>query len=486
MVNYSGGQLLNYYFLGGFCMKKCMLAFFALATLITSLIILQLPAFAELEDTTLMVHDEFTADDNVWLKDYTGGTGFVNGWKASIDANFIATELPQDWKILSNQLTAQGETGWGKSLGQYLSITRQLSTSIDFSKDGEYYIRYRTLVSDVGTGCSHNLALVTDSNVSEYAFGYADSNGPYSFVGGNTPFGNKMSTKALQNGNWYTFVVQVSTRATGNDIVKVKAFKDGEEPTFSPNVWDYEYRNNRAYNVSRIALGLSNGTGSGEKPYFDEISIYKGSPVKVTQTSDIPNVISGQVLTVNIPGINTVTNDAQTFTNEWYDYTDATPLLLATGASYTVSDSMMGRLIRAKTVITDTVNSTTTTYWPISKYVRANADINMIKYNTGNNQVTATIEICKSGSEQGTKGSVLPILAKYDANNNLIGVVVGTQKSYDSVWQNETTSTSVQMNPCTLASGEYVRVFLWDSIAGVKPIPINKNSYQTTDRTPVN
>lgn len=473
-------------------MRKCFLAFFALAALVVSLIILQLPAFAELEDTVLTAQDTFTADNDTWLKDYTGGTGFAGGWKSSIDLNFIATELPADWKISENLLTAQGETGWGKSLGQNFNITRQLSNVIDFGQDGEYYIKYKTKATDVGTGCSHTFGLASDRNdwgnsAVEYSFGYKHNNdATYGYITGYTPYAELYTTNILQNNTWYTFVIHISTRATGNDIVQMKAFKDGEEVTYSPKVWDYEYGRQGDYKVSRIVLGLSNGTGSGERPNFDDISIYKGSMIKVNQTSSIPDLIAGQVVNISVPDVNTITNHAQTVTNEWYDCTGDTPLLLSTSSDFTITDSMIGRLIRVKTTVTDTVASATTMYWPVSKFVRAKVDVDRIRFSVGGDQVTAYVDIYKAGPERETTGNVQLIIAKYDVNGNLLNVVVGAPVSYDSAWQSQSMTTGIQMNPCTLSSGEYVKVFAWDSLSGVRPIPVNKNSLQSSDKITAN
>lgn len=464
-------------------MRKSMVLIFTLAALVTAFIALQAPVFADQEDTVLMAQDSFTADNGTWLKDYTGGTGFVNGWKAIIDQNLVITELPENWKITNNQLTAQGQTGYNGSLGQYnIDLTRQLSETMDFSKDGEYYIRYSTKVADMGKDCMHLLSFISTANQTKYTAGYADGGDTY----GSAPYSNlnNLSTRPLQNNTWYTFMIHISTRASGKDIIQMKAFKDGDEtPTFSPNVWDREIRENQSFTISRISFHLQNGTGTAETPYFDEISIYKGSAVKVSQTTDAVDLFPGQTLNVTAPTINTISNHNQTLSYEWYDYTDTTPVLLASGSSYTITDSMIGRLIRAKAVITDTTTSVVSTYWPISKYVRAKADVNSIQISYGSNKVTAKVEIYKSGT---TTGSVIPILAKYDSNNALVKVVLGAPIDYSGYWTSSGAFTSVIMNPGTLAPGEYVRFFVWNSLTNALPMPVNKNSYLTTARYPAN
>lgn len=311
-------------------------------------------------DTVVIAQDDFTAPDGTLLETYTGGTGFVapaSGVTTSWAENYTLTSncVANKLFIKNNQLTVVPDLkGEGQGNGGF-DIYRGLATPIDLDVDGEYYITFRTNTpqnqkdssATIGFGIptngqqQHGIGISTTGGKNNSGVGAV---GPVSYTTGQAIFGARYSRRNLTNSNkMYTVVARLSTRVAGKqDIMRVKSFADGEQPTFTPSSWDIESCTNTAGVMSWSRLGMSNGTGSKYFPILDNFAVYKGAPVYVTKSYDGEWAIPGQTITISVPATNALNNSQSIQSIEWTKNDGVNTTVINTTASYVVPANLVG------------------------------------------------------------------------------------------------------------------------------------------------
>lgn len=148
-------------------------------------------------------------------------------------------------------------------------------------------------------------------------------------------------------------------------------------------------------------------------------------------------------------------------------------------------------MLDVKVVLLDNVTGLTTTYHPLSQYVRANCDVASIVYSkvstngdsalnatlTNNTNMQANVFLARNDKStlNATTAPAIIVLAQYSADNqlkNVSSVVCDTIK----IWESQTWQYAVTLPSITIAAGDYFRTYVWNSISGLKPITQDKNT----------
>lgn len=510
-------------------MKKSLSKFLCIMMVISSVFVMPqitlavdpdpLPIVAP-ADTVPILQDDFTAADNTKIENYTGGTGFVapTGTVTTAYAGdyLLTTNCALNKLIIkNNQLTtAASQTNGG------FYLYRGLTTPIALNEDAEYYITFRTNTpwNQYNSNATLGFGIPTN-NQQMHAVGLGVSGGIYysgtgaagivSFSTGQAIFGNVFSNRTLataNTGKMYTVVARLSTRAGKRDIMRVKSFLDGEQPTFTPATWDLENATDNAGVMSWLRLGMNNGTNLGYFPILDNLAVYKGAPVYVTKTYDGEWAVAGQTITISVPATN-VLGHAQSIQS--IDWTKNTSTVIGTpnSATYVVTADMVGQLIDAKVMLLDTITGTTTEYHPISQYVRSNYDVGGILYsgiyNTAsdtnfvglnptlelNTNIQANVYLARNNnSSLGLiNAPAKAFLVQYGSDNSVKNVASAVCDT-SLIWERQLWNYAVKLQNITIAPTDYFKVFVWDSLSGLKPITQNKNSveYPIYQKYPLN
>lgn len=489
---------------------------FFLTTLFICSIVLalaQVAVYAGTDETnaglTVMASDDFTATEGTDLCDYTGGEGWIAGSKYYTNAPCTTQPAVNIFKLKGGILTPSGTTGGGG-----FNLFRRLAAGneINFNTNMDYYIRYQTVVNElqgksIGVGpFAQYLKLIkpgTTPPTNDAADGGAgiapnftlNGLGPIS-----TYFGYPGRYLPLDQN--YTVLWYIGARTGSDDIMKVKVFGPSDTFTYTPDSWDAQVQINLTYVSPGIALTYSNGTGSNNaRPRFDNVIISKASPIIITKTGgtySYTNPVIGEIDTVTIPSQNLAGHDQVIKSCDWYMDYDETSFL--TNNVYTVTDDMLNRKLRCKVVISDISdpeNPIDKTYWPINDYVRGKIDVSTVVFTcayggTNNNQnivklnsdghldnlSTMKVRAVVSKNHKEFAGTAKGFTAIYKSDGTLKSVTSG---SFSTGTTNGVSQLAYTYQPSSefaagsFDEGDYVKVFVWDSVTNIKPLSLNQN-----------
>lgn len=408
-------------------------------------------------DWNLMAEDHFDVTEDTKANIYTGGTGFEGSWSADYactensDEAFLAQgkkihTVPEILPVSENDpnyvLTRQVSSG---EMTQF----RKMSQKIDLTADAEYYLmfdfysNYDTHPTTIRLGLRDSTNESTDISVGTQVFPPAGKMIP-TILSSGWQVGNadqnpiyQQPTKVVPVNDMYTAVVQISARATGNDLIRFRMFYDTENeeaPSFFPNYWTTQYEFNGSQNNLDTLEFFSNcGSGGTYNVTLDNILLYKGGMVHAAvDNGNITSLTAGQ--TVNITASpNNIQKHPQTIESvTWYDNTTPGVLYdpISTGETFTVPADMTGRSLLAEVVLKDTTTGETTTYYPLNQYVRH--DLEIISLTFGSQDGKGSVDTSKLDTV-----SQLAIRADITRNNNTLdtGWVKMALVQYDELGQ---------------------------------------------------
>lgn len=448
--------------------------------------------------------DDFTATDGTDLRDYTGGTGWVSG---STYVTTTAGALPTTgyFKIKSGIMTPVGTTSGGG-----YTLVRKLATGneINLNTNMDYYIKFQTVVSETGktlpvTSPNQSQTIRLARTATDLVGGGGPGIGTNNTIKGLSPYitlNNYYPSKALPADQSYTWLWHISARTATEDVMRVKVFGPNDTFTYTPDSWDSDFQTNSTSTYDGISLIYSNGAGSNNaRPRFDNIAISKCAPVYVNKTGGnftLTNPVVGETATISVDAKNIASNDQAIQSCDWYLDNESTPFL--SGNSCTVTSDMVSKRLRCKVVVRDLVTLVDKTYWPIAAYVRDSFDIYSVSFtNTGSgnslgpvvlntsNQLDTTsamaIKVVVSKNVKQVGGTVLGITAVYSSDGKLKSVSQGTLQTYTGGSSGTNASNTLYTYTPTsfaagsFAAGDYVKLYVWNSISGLKPLQFNKN-----------
>lgn len=468
-------------------MKKSLLGLLMACTFLATIFFMQSVTFAEVPAAPvgfqLLASDDFTAADDTTFVDYAGGTGFATKWCSDVACTLTSFTSPS--RYIKNGGFYIPQTGTTSN------TYRRMNTTVDLTKDAEYFLMGDIYSSSKGSTPAQRIYLRNSDGSKALFFGSIYSADLFANVPtlGGTTLSNWTKNYKIPDGT-YTMVAQISTRATGNDYIRVRIFADPavEAPSFTPLYWDEEYyiNNGNTYTNLNTLHFQTQGMTAADSSMFDNFRMYKAEPVTVTASVSSTSrfLTAGETLTVTVNEAANISGNPQTASVTWYNAADmSTPL--SSGAAYTVPESMINQILRAKVVLTDTVTSQQTTYYPVSRLVHnyyeiskitlssntaRTAKINYVDW-TANTSLYFTTEFLR-GKNADNVGSVQLMVAQYAVDGQLKKVFPFAGGKYNGMSTNGYTRLQVPItlnqgnpDPATknYASGDYFKAFVWYS-----------------------
>lgn len=488
-------------------------------TLVTAMVLtsLQLPVFAfnaVMSDATQapclvkLAEDNFNAVDGTDLANYTGvGTeNAAEGWGATgwgagskwmsyslgVASNFTVGDFTITNNEAGRRVGNKNSFEWSRSLAS--------SSYIDLSQNMDYYITYRVpKIASAGSASSQYLKLYSGTT-SVLSVGLARNHSVNSFSVSSSLLGASSKVGVRAN-DPYTLLVYIGARSGAEkDIVKMKLFDESninDTFTYSPQTWDSE-QSAKLDTTSAVAvtdsihLSFTNGTGNPYQPKFDNIRIEKSAPViaSVNATNYINFApVIGQQSVVSVTPTNVLGNAQTVQSIEWFNYANGQPQLIQNGDTYAITNDVnqVGQLLRCKVTVKDDVTKAVSSYWPVTGYIRDVMDVVSYSFigtssnssvSTTNGQLTETstmkayANIAKNGV---TAAKPQLIIVLYDSVGNLKSVQVPSLLTLGGIGT-VTQSSVIIYAAGSFVTGDSVKIFVWDSLQGVRPVKTNLNS----------
>lgn len=395
----------------------------------------------------LLAEDNFDVTETISVADYNGGTGFTSKWSSD----------PQCTNQSTESFTAQRSKAEAPSVGinerngyltrwivngsnQYQSMYRTMQEPIDLTQDMEYYMMFDFYPCAGGNYGSSQFLSLADNTDGLYQDGGFDFPQNQISVGVQPEPAIGKAVPVIQTGKWsltnpkgrpavqqtasqlvpqsatYTAVVQISARATENDIIRYRIFynpAEEEAPSFSPNYWTTTYAQNLSYdNLNTLSYVGSNGTGSGYQLTLDNFKLYKSTPVKVT--SSIPqeiNLVAGRTLILEpLTATNALGHPQELQSVRWYNLSETGNIEalgnpLSEASSYTIPSELTGQRLLCLVEVKDLTTNEITTYQPVNQYVHMELDLQAVTWTNDNGRNGINIE---------NLGSIDPISCRFD------------------------------------------------------------------------